>query len=157
MLIIRRPEPSEYDSVCALIETTATETFRDLFAPNPVPLTFENEDWAMAWVAVSDEKIVGVVLTNREWVSDLWVCREHRRQGAGSKLLAQAEADIAARDHQTCRLRVVRSNAVAVQFYLRHGWRIAREFTHEKYQHAMLEMAKFVPDKSNRPSERVVG
>jgi hypothetical protein len=31
---------------------------------------------------------------------------------------------------------------VAVQFYLHHGWRIAREFAHEKYDHLMLEMAK---------------
>jgi ribosomal protein S18 acetylase RimI-like enzyme len=93
-------------------------------------------------VAVSDGKIVGVIITNQEWVSDLWVFREHRRRGVGSRLLAQGEAEIAARCHQTCRLRVVRSNAVAVQFYLSQGWQIAREFAHEKYQHPMLEMAK---------------
>ena len=92
-----------------------------------------------------DEKIVGVILTKREWVGDLWVLREYRRQGIGSRLLAQGEAEIAARGQQTCRLRVVRSNAVAVQFYLRQGWQIAREFAHEKYDHAMLEMTKFLP------------
>jgi hypothetical protein len=48
MFVIRRPEPNEYDSVRALIETVANETFGDLFAPNPVPVTFENEDWALA-------------------------------------------------------------------------------------------------------------
>ncbi len=100
----------------------------------------------MAWVAVSDEKIVGVIITSQEWVGDLWVFREHRRQGIGSRLLAQGEAEIAARGHQTCRLRVVRSNAVAVQFYLCQGWQIAREFDHEKYHHAMLEMAKSLPE-----------
>ena|ERR1700741_309324 len=141
-LIIRRPQVSEYGSVRALIETVAIETFKDLFAPNPVPLKFEDEDWPRAWVAVSDGKILGVIITNQEWVSDLWVFREHRRRGVGSRLLAQGEAEIAARCHQTCRLRVVRSNAVAVQFYLSHGWQIAREFAHEKYQHPMLEMAK---------------
>lgn len=142
MIILRRPLPGEYGSVQALIETVATETFRDLFAPNPVPLEFEDEDWARAWVAISDEKIVGVIITNQEWVSDLWVFREHRRQGIGSKLLAQGEAEIAARGHQTCRLRVVRSNAVAVEFYRGHGWQMAREFAHEKYHHPMLELAK---------------
>jgi ribosomal protein S18 acetylase RimI-like enzyme len=89
---------------------------------------------------------VGVVLTNQEWVSDLWVCCEHRRQGTGSKLLTQAEAEIATRGHRSCRLRVVQSNAAAVQFYLSQGWHIAREFAHEKYQHAMLEMAKSVQE-----------
>ena len=140
--VIRRPQPHEYDSVQALIETVATETFRDLFAPNPVPLKFKDGDWPLAWVAVSEAKILGVIITNQEWVDDLWVLREHRRQGVGSRLLAQGESEIAARGCQTCRLRVVKSNRVAVQFYLRRGWQIAREFAHEKYHHPMLEMVK---------------
>src|SRR3954451_1929923 len=145
-LVIRRSQASEYGSVRALIEAVANETFKDLFAPSPVPLKFEDEDWPLAWVAVSDAKIVGVIITNQEWVSDLWVFREHRRQGVGSRLLAQGESEIASRNHQTGRLRVVQSNAVAVQFYLSRGWQIAREFAHEKYHHAMLEMAKPLPE-----------
>jgi GNAT superfamily N-acetyltransferase len=145
-LVIRRPRTSEYGTVHALIETVANETFKDLFAPNPVPLKFKDEDWPLAWVAVSDQKIVGVIITNQEWVDDLWVLREERRQGVGSRLLAKGEAEIATRGYRTCRLRVVRSNAVAVQFYLHQGWQIAREFTHEKYHHAMLELSKSWPD-----------
>src|SRR5438067_8277435 len=99
MIIIRRPQTSEYGSVLALIETVANETFSDLFAPNPVPLEFDDADCPLTWVAVSHEKIVGVIITNQEWVGDLWVFREHRRQGIGSKLLAQGEAEIAARGH----------------------------------------------------------
>ncbi len=72
-LVIRRAQPREYESVRALIETVANDTFKDLFAPNPVPLKFADEDRRLAWVAVSDEKIVGVIITNQEWVSDLWV------------------------------------------------------------------------------------
>jgi ribosomal protein S18 acetylase RimI-like enzyme len=145
-LVIRRPQASEYGSVQILIETVANEAFKDLFAPNPVPLNFKDEDWPLAWVAVSDRKIVGVIITNQEWVDDLWVLREERRQGVGSRLLAKGEADIATRGYRTCRLRVVRSNAVAVQFYINQGWQIAREFAHEKYHHAMLELAKSWPD-----------
>ena len=144
---MRRPQPGEYGSVRALIETVANETFSDLFAPNPVPLQFDDEDWPLAWVAVSHEKIVGVIITNQEWVGDLWVFHEHRRQGIGSKLLACGEAEIAARGHDTCRLRVVRSNTLAVQFYMKQGWQIAREFAHEKYTHTMLEMARSLPEK----------
>ena len=145
MIILRRPQPREYEPVQALIKTVVNETFSDLFAPNPVPLEFDDADWPRAWVAISDEKIVGVIITNEEWVSDLWVLREHRRQGIGRQLLAQGEAEIAARGHRTCRLRVVRSNAVAVEFYRSQGWQVAREFAHEKYHHAMLEMAKALP------------
>jgi len=144
-VVIRKPQPHEYDSVRDLIDTVATETFKDLFAPNPVPLEFKDEDQPLAWVAVSDAKILGVIITNQEWVDDLWVLREHRRQGVGTRLLAQGESEIAARGCQTCRLRVVKSNLVAIQFYLRQGWQIAREFAHEKYHHPMLEMAKSFP------------
>jgi ribosomal protein S18 acetylase RimI-like enzyme len=141
-LVVRRPQPSEYTLVQALIETVVNETFKDLFAPNPVPLEFKDADWPLTWVAVSGGKIVGVILTDHDSVSDLWVFREYRRQGVGGKLLAHGEAEIAARGHKTCRLRVVRSNKVAVEFYLGQGWQIAREFAHEKYHHAMLEMNK---------------
>jgi hypothetical protein len=72
-------------------------------------------------------------MTHQEWVSDLWVLRESRRHGVGRKLLARGESEIAARGHETCRLRVVKSNTVAVQFYLGQGWQVAREFAHEKY------------------------
>ena len=129
----------------ALIEVVANETFSDLFAPNPVPLKFKDEDWPLAWVAVSDARILGVIITSQEWVDDLWVLREYRRQGVGSRLLAQGESEIAARGCQMGRLRVVKANLVAVQFYLCKGWQIVREFAHEKYHHPMLEMAKSFP------------
>ena len=125
-----------------LIESVATETFRELFAPNPVPLEFAGDDWSLTWVAVSNQTIVGVVLTREEWVSDLWVLPESRRRGVGSRLLAMGESEIAARGHKICRLRVVKSNQVAVRFYLRRGWKVHREFPHEKYNHAMLELSK---------------
>jgi ribosomal protein S18 acetylase RimI-like enzyme len=142
---IRRAQVHEYDLVRELIEVVVTETFKELFAPNPVPLKFEDEDWPLAWVATSNDKILGVIITHEEWVDDLWVLREHRRQGVGSRLLAHGESEIAARGFETCRLRVVKSNLVAVEFYFRLGWRIAREFDHEKYHHPMLEMAKSCP------------
>jgi ribosomal protein S18 acetylase RimI-like enzyme len=151
-VLIRRPQPGEYGLVRALIETVAKETFEDLFAPHPVPLKFEDDDWPLAWVAASNQTIAGVIITSQEWVSDLWVCREQRRQGVGRRLLAHGEAEIAARGHNTARLRVVQSNAIAVQFYLSQGWQIAREFAHEKYHHAMLEMAKSLPGKLDSTS-----
>jgi|ERR1700739_67787 ribosomal protein S18 acetylase RimI-like enzyme len=141
-VVIRHPQSDEHGSVRALIRTVANETFRELFAPAPVPLKLDEDDWSLSWVAVNGSKIVGVMLTQADLLGDLWVLREHRRQGIGSRLLAQGESEIGARGYEKCRLRVVKSNTVAVQFYLGHGWQIAREFTHEKYHHAMLELAK---------------
>jgi ribosomal protein S18 acetylase RimI-like enzyme len=91
-----------------------------------------------------DTKIVGMVLTSGEWLDDLWVLRENRGHGVGHRLLSQGEAEIAARGHRTLRLRVVQSNVVAIAFYHKHGWRIAREFPHEKFPVMMLEMFKSV-------------
>jgi hypothetical protein len=90
-VVIRQPQPHEDDSVRALIETVATETFTDLFAPNPVPLKFEDDDWRLTWVAASDTNILGVMLTNQEWVSDLWYSVS--TAGKGSEAICSREVN----------------------------------------------------------------
>jgi ribosomal protein S18 acetylase RimI-like enzyme len=112
------------------------------FSLRAVPLKFEDDDWSLAWLAVCDDRIVGVLMTHQQWVSDLWVLRENRRRGVGTKLLARGESEISSRGYESCRLRVVKSNRVAVEFYVGQGWKVVREFPHEKYNHAMLELAK---------------
>ncbi len=114
--------------------------YAGLWAPAPLPIG--EEDWSLAWVAIVDTRIVGMVLTMGEWISDLWVLREHRRRGLGQGLLRQAETEIAGRGYGTFRLRVVKSNTNAVSFYLRRGWRVEREFPNETMPVMMLEMAK---------------
>jgi ribosomal protein S18 acetylase RimI-like enzyme len=138
--VIRRAEPSENDSIQALVQTIADETFAYLFPNGHVPIGESN--WLSAWVALSQEQIVGVMMTRDEWVSDLWVRSDHRRAGIGTKLLAHAEDEIHSRKQNMLRLRVVQSNTRAVRFYQGHGWRVHREFPHEKFAHTMLEMIK---------------
>jgi ribosomal protein S18 acetylase RimI-like enzyme len=122
-----------------MVQTIANETFAGLF-PSEVPIG--EAKWFSAWVAVFGEEIVGVTMTRDEWVSDLWVRQDSRRLGVGARLLAQAESEIANRGHETFHLRVVKSNTRAVRFYQGHGWRVHREFPHEKFKHAMFEMVK---------------
>jgi ribosomal protein S18 acetylase RimI-like enzyme len=139
-IVIRLARASENDSIHALVQAIADETFAYLFAPSQVPIGPAN--WFSAWLAISGEEIVGVVMTRDEWLSDLWVRRDSRGTGIGRKLLAPAEEEIRGRGHDTIRLRVVKTNTRAVDFYRRHGWRVQREFPHEKYGHMMLEMTK---------------
>ena len=139
-IFIRRAKPSENDTVHALVQTIANETFAGLFAPSQVPIG--EADWLSAWLAVSGEEIVGVTMTREEWVSDLWVRCDRRRSGIGAELLAHAEREIRGRGHGILRLRVVKSNTRAVDFYRSHGWRVHREFSHEKFGHTMFEMTK---------------
>ena len=83
-----------------------------------------------------------MVLTHEEWINDLWVLREARGRGVGRELLAKGEFEISRRGYQTSRLRVVKSNEMAVNFYRRNGWRVVREAAHEKLPVTMIEMAK---------------
>ena len=135
-LPIRLARPSENDSIHALVQAIADETFACLFALSQVPIGEAN--WFSAW----REQIVGVVMTRDEWLSDLWVRGDSRGTGIGRKLLAHAEEEIRDRGHDIIRLRVVKPNTRAVDFYRHHGWRVQREFPHEKYGHMMLEMTK---------------
>jgi len=138
--LIRRPQPVEHDSVRAVVQTVVDEIYGGLWAPPPLPV--DEENWHSSWVAIQDAKIIGVVRTSGEWLDDLWVLRESRGHGVGKRLLAQGEAEIIARGHTTLHLRVVQSNAAAIEFYRRHGWRIARAFQHERFPITMLEMFK---------------
>ena len=139
-IVIRRIRPDENSSVQDLVQAIADETFAYLFATLPVPLG--ESDWGSAWLAISGEEIVGVTMTRDEWVSDLWIRGDSRRTGIGAKLLAHAEREIRSRGHNVMRLRVVKSNTRAVHFYQSQGWRVNREFPHEKFGHMMLEMIK---------------
>ena len=139
-IIIRRARPNENNLVHALVQAIADETFAYLFASSQVPIGEPN--WIPAWVAISGEEIIGVTMTQDEWVTDLWVRSDNRRLGIGAKLLEQAELEVRSRGHETFRLRVVKSNIRAVQFYESQGWRVHHEFPHEKFRHAMFEMTK---------------
>jgi len=138
-IVIRRARPDENNSVQALVQAIADETFAHLFH-SPVPIGESN--WISAWLALSSDEIVGVTMTQAEWVSDLWVRSDSRRLGIGAELLGRAELEIRGRGYETLRLRVVQSNTRAVQFYESHGWSVHREFAHEKFGHPMLEMTK---------------
>jgi GNAT superfamily N-acetyltransferase len=139
--LIRRPNAGEENCVRSVVQTVVDELYGGLWGL-PAPLPIDEEDWSAAWVAVIDTRIVGMILTINDWLSDLWVLRENRGQGVGKQLLAQGEAEIAGRGHETFRLRVVKSNAHAVAFYLRHDWKVVREFPNERLPLMMLEMSK---------------
>ncbi|HTV53442.1 MAG TPA: GNAT family N-acetyltransferase [Terriglobia bacterium] len=139
-VVIRRPNIYEHDSVRALVQNVVDEIYGGQWAAPPLPI--DEESWGLAWIAVTDGKIIGVALTGEQWISDLRVLRQHRGHGVGQKLLEQVETEIANRGRRTFRLRVVKSNTNAVNFYLEHGWRVEREFPRERLPVTMLEMVK---------------
>ena len=138
-ILIRRVRPGENGPINALVQAIADETFAYLFK-GQVPVGESN--WDSAWLAVSAEEIVGVTMTREEWISDLWIRKDARRMGIGTRLLADAEREIRSRGHETFRLNVVKTNIRAVHFYESQGWQVRREFPHTTFGHAMFEMMK---------------
>jgi ribosomal protein S18 acetylase RimI-like enzyme len=137
---IRRPESGESEFVQALVQAVVDEIYGGLWTNPPIPIG--DQDWSGAWVAVSGRAIVAVVLTQEEWLDDLWVHRDYRRAGIGQRLLSLAEREIAARGYSAARLRVVASNQDAIRFYQRSGWSAQRSFPHESFPIEMTEMQK---------------
>jgi ribosomal protein S18 acetylase RimI-like enzyme len=84
------------------------------------------------------------MLTSDCWLEDLWVPRGFRGRGVGSGLLTHAEREIAARGIAMAHLSVIASNAQAIAFYERRGWRKLRGTPHELVSFPRLEMTKTV-------------
>jgi ribosomal protein S18 acetylase RimI-like enzyme len=151
-MLIRRAEPEERDQLGAFVLMITDEVYGYLWkmpslagARGVVAGSIRNQDWSRAWVAFEDEILVGAVLTEAEWIEDLWVSKEYRGRGIGRQLLSRGEAEIAARGYQTLRLRVVKANSRATGFYERLGWKIEKEFPHETLCAVpMLELSKCV-------------
>ena len=156
-LLIRKATKSDVDAVRTLVQTVLEETYPGIWAVGEAP-ALNAEDWSRSRVAVAGGRIVGVVLTEEEWVSDLWVAAEHRGVGTGRRLLQAAEEELAGRGCIMFRLRVVKTNALAVRFYLKNGWSVSREFPHETLPVEMLELAKADVEKivQTLPLRRVV-
>lgn len=139
-VILRKADPSEQAAVQDLVQRVVDEAYGGLWAEPP--LYVDVEDWSRGWLAVVGGEIAGVMLTHENWVSDLWALPSFRNVGIGASLLAQGEAEIAARKCAIARLRVVGSNSGAQAFYKQHGWVTLKKFAHETLPITMIEMEK---------------
>jgi GNAT superfamily N-acetyltransferase len=139
---IRRPKVDELLEVRALVQSVVDEIYGGLWTDLPVPIG--DQDWSLAWIAASRERIMGMVFTQNEWIDDLWVHRRFRGAGIGRLLLLRAEREIAERGFLTAKLRVVSSNREALRFYGRFGWSAQQLFPHERFPIKMVEMTKSI-------------
>ena len=125
----------------ALVQAIADETFAYLFGSSQVPIGEAN--WLSAWVALSGEEILGVTMTRDEWVSDLWVRRDSRRTGIGGSYWHMPNVKYAAGDmNMTHFVFEWSSRTFGPSSSIKYGWRVQREFPHEKFGHTMFEMTK---------------
>jgi hypothetical protein len=73
-VLVRRPQATELDLVRAVVQNVMDEIYGGIWATPPLPV--DEEDWCLAWVAVMNGKIVGMALTHKEWLGDLWCFAE---------------------------------------------------------------------------------
>ena len=74
-----------------------------------------------AWVAVDDERIVGVMSLKPGWVEQLYIATDAQGQGIGRRLLDLAKE----RSDGELQLWTFQVNARARRFYERNGFTIA--------------------------------
>jgi GNAT superfamily N-acetyltransferase len=82
-------------AIKACVEASLEATYSGLWTSEP--LRAGDDDWLSAWVAWSFETIIGVGLSKRDVVSDLWVHPSAQGFGAGTSLLTELENEMAAR------------------------------------------------------------
>jgi GNAT superfamily N-acetyltransferase len=138
-VLIRPAAARERAAIEQLVAAIAHEVYGHLFDGHPPR---PEGKWAQALVAEADGRPVGVMVADEDWIEDLWVARERRRQGIGSRLLAAGERQIAGRGSRVARLRVIAGNDAARRFYARHGWAAAEIYPHEKWGFEMVDMIK---------------
>ena len=138
-LVVRAAAVSDIAGIKQLVLDVVSELYGDLFPGGVPPPAVQ---WECGLVAGLAGRIVGVVVSDDDWVEDLWVASEHRGCGIGSVLLAAAEREITGRGHAEARLRVVLANLDARRFYAARGWTETVSYPHERWGFAMLDMKK---------------
>ena len=73
-------------------------------------------------IRTQDERVIGFIAFTREWVHHLYVLREARRAGLGSRLL-----EIAKEGAQSLDLWAFQKNLAARSFYAKHGFKVVEE------------------------------
>jgi ribosomal protein S18 acetylase RimI-like enzyme len=69
------------------------------------------------WVAVVDDRIVGIAVLRGDFVDQFYVLPEHQRRGVGTQLLVHVK-----RQRRVLRLYTFQSNQPARAFYEKHGF-----------------------------------
>ena len=88
---IRRCRRSDVEPIWSLVTAVVSEVYGPIF---PAGFRLERDtDWSPSWVADIAGNVVAVMLTEKDWLEDLWIGTNYRGRGVGGRLLARAERD----------------------------------------------------------------
>lgn len=139
-MFIRPATNDDLPQLLACVQASVQATYGGLWSTEP--LSVWDDDWANAWIAAVDDKIIGVGLTCADVLSDLWAHPSAQARGAGTQLLSALEAEIFARGFTTARLRCLEPNTKARAFYAARGWSEVRTYRHETIPFNTVDMLK---------------
>jgi ribosomal-protein-alanine N-acetyltransferase len=133
VLIIRKFEPIDMFSVIKL----ASETLPERYSPSLFNFFYETYPKGFI-VAEKDHKIIGFIIgvqmkPEKGKILMLSVLEKYRRQGIGSKLLAEYLKGISNKKIKKVALEVRTDNKKAIKFYQRYGFKIKKKIS-EFYQ-----------------------
>lgn len=126
-LTVRKFEASDADTVVALWKTAlpSSQPWND---PKTVICRKLNVTDGLFFVGEQDGRVIATVLAGydgvRGWIYALAVAEDHRRRGAGRRMLEEAENALLARGCDKINLQVRATNSEVIEFYERCGFSI---------------------------------
>jgi ribosomal-protein-alanine N-acetyltransferase len=128
-LVLRPARARDVAALERLVSRVLEETFRPIaptltarLVAEAFPADWLSADWPGLTVAELDGRPVGLVETDDDRLTELWVDPATRNRGVGGALLARGEARIAALGHRRAWLTVLAENRRARRFYRERGW-----------------------------------
>lgn len=126
---VRSAEAADIPALVVIAERSYRAAFREILEEDVLAersaaffaARFETA-WPRMMVALSDETPIGFLLMTDGHIDMLFLDPDSSGQGAGAKLLREAET-LGART-----LECFRDNHGARRFYERHGWRVAKTY-----------------------------
>ena len=126
---VRRAEAADIPALAVIAERSYRAAFQEILEESVLAerdAAFFSARFASAWprmlVALSDDTLLGFLLMTDGHIDMLFMDPGASGQGAGARLLHEAEA-LGART-----LECFRDNHGARRFYERHGWRVANAY-----------------------------
>jgi ribosomal protein S18 acetylase RimI-like enzyme len=85
-----------------------------------------------SFVALSRDKLLGVMILEDDLVDLLWVASGQRSRGVGAALLNLAEETLKRQGYPLMRLECFELNTRALSFYIRRGWQKTNRYLDEQ-------------------------
>jgi GNAT superfamily N-acetyltransferase len=129
-LRLRLAVRSDLEAILDMHERSIDAAWREIYAPEPIPIARIRERWAVAFEqaqnrwAVLDTggRIVGATIVASPWLHSLSVDPEYWGTGAAELLHDDAIAAIESHGELDALLRVFAENGRARRFWDKHGW-----------------------------------